>query len=588
MAARARTLRRSRPPRQPPSAGPLGARAEAEEAAGQDQEEVEGWRGADAEEAKGHGGQYSAARVQTLLEQNADAVYGAAAFFVTLAMLILALTPTAIEVDAGGNPVRATHLQLNLPSAFRVKLSKIAHSVKDTLSHVDWTPRSELGVGMESGLAGVGIGAGGGGGGNRGGGGGGGVGGGGGGALSSDIIQENRALRTEVTELQSTVARLQASLQTTACLSITAAREGLCLPPLQASSAAAARASTRDKAVLRPAGYRRVHKRWAAAKDHWATQYVNFKSPKRRIGFEINTHNPDTEDIYISRAVHRREIWDKPVFNVLKHVLVSKGLPPGRVLDVGGNIGYFTMWALAMGHKVTTFEPMDFNVRYIVTSIDANNFGANHTLYQNAVGNQAGRLALQPTNKQNRGNFQVQMVNGAAGELHGEYGLDYVDTVRLDDLVDEDVHLIKIDVEGFEHKVLDGARKLVCSRLVRYIEFEFTTAKSDGDCHAEQVLCWFATIGYRITSVDAVEHARTSAEAADLNVHDWANFPSELLLTLKDSLLPPGLLLELSGECVSLEFSLALTLNRDFKHELTLNRDCSWICQAPGTTLAAP
>jgi FkbM family methyltransferase len=438
--------------------------------------------GTDAEDIKGHGGRYSAARVQTLLEQNADAVYGAAAFFVTLAVLILALTPTVIEVDAGGNPVRATHLKLNLPSAFRVKLSKIAHSVKDTLSHVDWTPRSELGVSMGSGLAnaGVGIVAGGGA-------------GGGGDALSSDIIRENRALRTEVTELQGTVARLQVSLQTTACLSITAAQEGLCLPPLQASSAAAARASTRDKAVLRPAGYRREHKRWAAAKDHWATQYVNFKSPQRRIGFEINTHNPDTEDIYISRAVHRREIWDKPVFNVLKYVLASKGLPPGRVLDIGGNIGYFTMWALAMGHKVTTFEPMDFNVRYIVTSIDANKFGANHTLYQNAVGNQAGRLALQPTNKQNRGNFQVQMVNGAAGEPQGEYGFDYVDTVRLDDVVDEDVHLIKIDVEGFEHKVLDGARKLLCSRLVRYIEFEFTTAKSDGDCLAEQVLCWFAT-----------------------------------------------------------------------------------------------
>ena len=98
--------------------------------------------GTDAEEVKGHGGRYSAARVQTLLEQNADAVYGAAAFFVTLAVLILALTPTAIEVDAGGNPVRATHLKLNLPSAFRVKLSKIAHSVKDTLSHVDWTSDS--------------------------------------------------------------------------------------------------------------------------------------------------------------------------------------------------------------------------------------------------------------------------------------------------------------------------------------------------------------------------------------------------------------------------------------------------------------
>jgi len=267
-------------------------------------------------------------------------------------------------------------------------------------------------------------------------------------------------------------------------------------------------------------------------------------SLNRRVGFQINTHNPDTEDIFISRAAHKRQIWDKPVFNVFKHVLMTKGLPPGRVLDIGGNIGYFTMWGLAMGHKVTTFEPMDFNLRYIVTSIDANHFGANHTLYQNAVGNEAGRLSLLPTNKQNRGNYQVQTSTLAEGE--GEYGFDYVDTIRVDDVVDEDVLLIKIDVEGFEHKVLDGARKLVCSRLVRYIEFEFTTSKTDAQCHAEQVLCWFSTIGYRITGVDDIERAE-KAESKELNVHDWANFPSELLFTLKEPLLPPGLLLELSG-----------------------------------------
>jgi len=95
-------------------------------------------------------------------------------------------------------------------------------------------------------------------------------------------------------------------------------------------------------------------------------------------------------------------------------------------------------------------------------------------------------------------------------------------------------------------KFLDGARKLVCSRLVRYIEFEFTTSKTDAECHAEQVLCWFSTIGYRLTSVDDVEHADKAA-TKELSVHDWPNFPSELLLTLKDPLLPPGLLLELSG-----------------------------------------
>jgi FkbM family methyltransferase len=139
----------------------------------------------------------------------------------------------------------------------------------------------------------------------------------------------------------------------------------------------------------------------------------------------------------------------------VQHVLTNKGLPPSRVLDIGGNIGYFTTWALAMGHKVTTFEPMDYNVRCIVTTVDENGYGDRHKLYQNALGNQPGSVMLKPTNKVNRGNYQVQVSSlSTPVTAEGEYGFDYVETVRLDDVVDEDVLLAKIDVEGFEHKVM--------------------------------------------------------------------------------------------------------------------------------------
>jgi hypothetical protein len=60
------------------------------------------------------------------------------------------------------------------------------------------------------------------------------------------------------------------------------------------------------------------------------------------------------------------------------------------------------------------------------------------------------------------------------------------------------------------------------------------------------VLCWFSAIGYRITGVDGIE-AVDSTDTKELNVHDWAELPSELVLSLKDPMLPPGLLLELSG-----------------------------------------
>jgi mannitol/fructose-specific phosphotransferase system IIA component (Ntr-type) len=40
---------------------------------------------------------------------------------------------------------------------------------------------------------------------------------------------------------------------------------------------------------------------------------------------------------------------------------------------------------------------------------------------------------------------------------------------RLDDLLDEDVHLLKVDVEGWEEAVLQGAARLLAQKRVKYI-----------------------------------------------------------------------------------------------------------------------
>ena len=183
------------------------------------------------------------------------------------------------------------------------------------------------------------------------------------------------SLRDEVVALRAAMAKLT-------CSTMFSARDGLCnarvaISP-NSSAASGQHASTADKAVFRAAGYKRDHRVWSEARDHWATQ-----AKTQEVGqFRINTHDPEREDRFISRAVHHHTIWDESVFNVFKYVLVTKGLPPSRVIDVGGNIGYFTLCALAMGHHVTTFEPMDYNLLKIVSSIAANGFSDRHTLYQ--------------------------------------------------------------------------------------------------------------------------------------------------------------------------------------------------------------
>jgi FkbM family methyltransferase len=40
---------------------------------------------------------------------------------------------------------------------------------------------------------------------------------------------------------------------------------------------------------------------------------------------------------------------------------------------------------------------------------------------------------------------------------------------RLDDLLSEDIHLLKLDVEGFEESVLKGAQRLLSRKRVKFL-----------------------------------------------------------------------------------------------------------------------
>ena len=88
------------------------------------------------------------------------------------------------------------------------------------------------------------------------------------------------------------------------------------------------------------------------------------------------------------------------------------------------------------------------------------------------------QVRLRATHETNQGNGQIQgLENGSVGP--GVYGVDYVDTVRVDVVVKvgergEDVVLLRIDVEGYEGAVLDGMWGLRCGGKVRFIIIEFS------------------------------------------------------------------------------------------------------------------
>ena len=253
----------------------------------------------------------------------------------------------------------------------------------------------------------------------------------------------------------------------------------------------------------------------------------------------INTHDPIKEDIYISKSIHERGTWDDYILNIFKHAF--KPVPVEErasklVVDVGGNIGYFSLTAAAYGFRTVTFEPMRFNLERMISSIERNpGFSERMKVYNMAVSNSHGALSLKPTSATNAGNFAVQSRPHTMSE--GLYGVDYVNSASLDEFLDEDVIVVKIDVETFEPFVLDGARRLLCHNIVPTVIIEFDKNQRTahgGACPPDKMMSWMDKLGYDARDVII------GSKKIDLKTFDPHKMPPNVWFSLRDDSTTPA------------------------------------------------
>ena len=140
--------------------------------------------------------------------------------------------------------------------------------------------------------------------------------------------------------------------------------------------------------------------------------------------------------------------------------LVEVLLRPGDVfVDCGANIGVFTVAAaLCVGHqgRVISFEPDTRTRQLLIDNVARHRVDRQVTIHGEAVGATSERRSFNEyANDVVSGFFEAPSYPGEAAHCRD------VDVVRLDDAVDGQVDLVKIDVEGFEPAVLDGAQGLL-------------------------------------------------------------------------------------------------------------------------------
>ncbi|WP_419758755.1 FkbM family methyltransferase [Acidisoma sp.] len=181
--------------------------------------------------------------------------------------------------------------------------------------------------------------------------------------------------------------------------------------------------------------------------------------------------------------------------------LFRSRLQPGMsVVDIGANIGYFTMLAAtlvgAQGH-VLAVEPNPRNVRLLEASRRANGFD-NVTVAQSAAGRETGILILNTS-------FSNGTTSAPPDELGQLLAAESVSCLRLDSLLDAwtTVDLIKVDVEGAEYNALLGAEATI-RRCRPFIISEFSPGMIPGISHisGEDYLSWLISLGYVLGVVE--------------------------------------------------------------------------------------
>ena len=134
------------------------------------------------------------------------------------------------------------------------------------------------------------------------------------------------------------------------------------------------------------------------------------------------------------------------------------------LLDVGANIGNHTIFmAKVAGCKVLSFEPNKYLVEALSETINMNNLSDSVTIMSKGVGRKNSFASFAEEVKHNIG---AQKINISMDKK------DEIEVITLDSLRYEgDIKMIKIDVEGMELDVLEGAWKIISKyRPIIYAE----------------------------------------------------------------------------------------------------------------------
>ena len=129
-------------------------------------------------------------------------------------------------------------------------------------------------------------------------------------------------------------------------------------------------------------------------------------------------------------------------------------------VDVGAHQGIYSLGLSLFSRRVVAIEPQHARVAALRVSLPAN-----ATLVEGALSSEAGTATLQvPLNDWDS---TSRLDEGSMDEAR--WRAERVTLMRMDDIVRERVGFVKVDVEGHEREVLEGASAIIASDMPSFL-----------------------------------------------------------------------------------------------------------------------
>jgi len=126
-----------------------------------------------------------------------------------------------------------------------------------------------------------------------------------------------------------------------------------------------------------------------------------------------------------------------------------------NVVDIGGNIGYFTLIEAKKAGKVYVLEPSPGNIRLLRENIALNSYQNHVEVFELAASDKNGRSRFSTQELPNHHRLLGTEEEKSSGWIE-------VQTITLDELSRErEIDFIRMDVEGAEWLIIQGMKELI-------------------------------------------------------------------------------------------------------------------------------